>query len=304
MRTRLLALAIGALLAGCAQRMPLASSTPAPVVAPVPGTLRVATWNLEFLAAHNDSGCHPRGDRDYAELRQIADSLDADVIAFEEVESLAAAARVFDPARYDLVIEQRAGEPGGACGQEHPDKMFIRQAVGFAVRKGIAFDRAADLTALAVGNPNLRSGVDITVRPAGGRPLRLLAIHLKSGCFQGEAGPPCPVLLQQVPVLKAWVDAAALGDTRFAVLGDWNRRLALPGDRVWAAIDDHSSANADLTLGDAGTTPHCDPRFHDFIDHIVLDKRAAADLSGFRETVFAPGRHPSDHCPVSVTLAN
>ncbi|MBX3566325.1 MAG: hypothetical protein KF730_17330 [Sphingomonas sp.] len=110
--------------------------------------------------------------------------------------------------------------------------------------------------------------------------------------------------MQQVPALETWIDAAARGPARFVVLGDWNRRLAQPGDLVWADIDDGEPANADLRLADAGTAPRCDPRYDSFIDHIVLDRRASVDLTGFNERRYADGEaHYSDHCPITVTLA-
>jgi endonuclease/exonuclease/phosphatase family metal-dependent hydrolase len=200
-------------------------------------------------------------------------------------------------------MEQRPGKPGGSCGSDAPGQTFIRQAVGFAVSKDLTFTRAPDVTALQLGNPNLRSGVDITVQPSGGEPLRLLAVHLKSGCFSGTTGGACPQLLQQVPIVRQWIDTAALGPTRFAVLGDWNRRLALPGDTMWSTIDRGNPPDADLRLADAGIKPRCDPRYDAFIDHIVLDKRAGDELKGFQEITFASGQHPSDHCPVSVDLS-
>ena len=70
------------------------------------------------------------------------------------------------------------------------------------------------------------------------------------------------------------------------------------------AIDDGEPQNADLRLADAGISPKCDPRYDSFIDHVVLDKRAGADMLAFAETLYAPGeKHYSDHCPVMVTLA-
>ncbi len=266
--------------------------------------LVLTTWNLEFLAERNGDGCQPRTDADYTAMRQIADGLDADVIAFQEAENIAAAQRVFDPARYTIVMEERAGAPSGTCGGEHKSQRVIRQAVGFAILKTIAFDRHADVTSLMLGNPQLRSGVDITLRAEGARPLRLLSIHLKSGCFAGDSAKACPILAEQIPALEAWVDAAAEAPVRFAVLGDWNRRLGVEGDRVWTEIDDSTPANADLRLADAGVGPKCDPRYDSFIDHIVLDRRAGADMLGFAETLYGDGtRHYSDHCPVSVTMA-
>jgi endonuclease/exonuclease/phosphatase family metal-dependent hydrolase len=236
-------------------------------------------------------------------MRRIADGLDADVIAIQEVETPAAAARVFDPARYTIVMEARKGAPSGTCGGRYPQQSVIRQAVGFAIRNGIAFERHADVTSFMVGNEQLRSGVDITLKPRGRAPLRLLSVHLKSGCFTGKDAKACPVLLEQIPALEAWIDAAARGPLPFLILGDWNRRLALSGDQVWAEIDDHEPANADLRLADAGKPPACDPRYDSFIDHIVLDRRAGAKMLALQEARYAPGeKHYSDHCPVSVTL--
>ncbi|HRE91284.1 MAG TPA: hypothetical protein PK095_19355, partial [Myxococcota bacterium] len=39
-----------------------------------------------------------------------------DVIAFQEAENEAAAARVFDSAKYVVIMEARKGAPGGTCG--------------------------------------------------------------------------------------------------------------------------------------------------------------------------------------------
>lgn len=295
-----LAFALG--LASCATSRPL--ELPEPIASAAARPLKLASWNLEFLAERNGAGCAPRSSDDYAAMRKIAESLDADVIAFQEAENEAAAARVFDPDHFAIVMETRPGAPSGSCGGHHPDQQFIRQAVGFAVRRTLAFDRNPDLEALMLRNPQLRSGVDITLRPAGQAPIRLLAVHLKSGCFQGTTGDACSILVQQMPIVEEWIDRAAAGPMRFAVLGDWNRRLAVGIDLLWKDIDDSDPPNADLRLADEGTAPACDPRYSSFIDHIVLDKRAGADMTGFSETLYAPnGKHYSDHCPIAVTLA-
>lgn len=295
------AVALAAALAACAPQTQ--GSVPSQLLNRAMG-LRIASWNLEFLAEKDGAGCEPREAQDYEAMKRIADGLDADVIAFQEAESPAAAARVFDATKYTIVMESRPGEVSGTCGGRHPDQLFIRQAVGFAVRKGIAFDRNADVTSIMIGNPQLRSGVDITLRPKGVAPIRLLGVHLKSGCASGDQSNACPTLMQQIPAVEQWIDAAALGPVRFAVIGDWNRQLAKPGDRVWAAIDDNEPRNADLRLADETISPKCDPRFNAFIDHIVLDRRAAKSFVGFSETTYGAGeKHYSDHCPIVATFA-
>lgn len=274
----------------------------APAFVDAPGrSLTIASWNLEHLAERNDSGCRPRRDADYAAMRRYVDALDADVVAFQEVESKAAAERVFDPARWTVVIEQRrARERGGACrGRE--GLTINAQRTGFAIRRDLPFERQPDFTALQLGNRDLRSGVDVIVHPHGGEPVRLLSVHLKSGCSSGAKADGCATLFRQVPVMEQWIDARAVEGMRFAVLGDFNRRLAKDGDAVWAEWDDATPANADLSLASGDAAARCNPRYRDFIDFIVLDRRATADLEAAGEHVHA-GEPLSDHCAVSATL--
>jgi endonuclease/exonuclease/phosphatase family metal-dependent hydrolase len=289
----ILALSLSLALSGCLVATPVPSTGQGP--------LRLAAWNMEHLAEANGTGCRPRTDADYEALRAYAEALDADVIAVQEVESKAAVERVFDPSLYVVVVEERvASGRGGACRGE--DGLTIRdQRTGFAIRKGLAFERQADFVALQLGNADLRSGVDIVVRPQGGEPVRLLSVHLKSGCSSGDRNEACPVLMQQVPVMENWIDRRATEGLRFAVLGDFNRRLALAGDTVWADWDDAQPAAADLSLAAGTRDARCNPRFSDFIDHIVLDRRAAADQVGFEERTYG-GEALSDHCAITVTL--
>lgn len=292
-------IAVAALLSGCAGTLPV--STPE-------APLKVASWNLEHLAARDGQGCRPREEADYALLRRHADALGADVIAFQEVENRAAAERVFDPAKYEVVMSTRPESARGPECRGLPGRHIQNQAVGFAIRKGVVWSRNADLSALALGNPNLRWGVDVTV--TRGRPLRLLAVHLKSGCNSGRAptDPDCPVLFEQGPVLETWIDDRARTGEGFVVLGDWNRRLASRGDAFLAEINDGEPAGAALTLAGGGRQANCKARYREFIDFIVLGTKAAERLEpgSFEEYVYdAPeAEHPSDHCPISVRLAN
>lgn len=266
-------------------------------------SLKLATWNLEHLAEHDGSGCRARVEADYAALRAVVDRLDADVIAFEEVENLAAARRVFTPDEYTIAMSTRPDHVrAGFCRRDATSGPTIRkQDVGFAIRKSIAFTRNPDLDALALGNADLRWGVDITLE--GRKPLRLLALHLKSGCSQGTTSEACPVLFDQVPVLQSWIAARQSEGIAFALLGDWNRRLALADDGVWQRLNNDGVA---LTDAAAGRAAHCVERYPDFIDHIVLDANAAARMQAdsFEEFDYgvAESEHPSDHCPVAVSV--
>lgn len=292
-----------ALLAALALFAGACTGTPSPGTGPTAGpSLKLASWNMEHLAEANGSGCRPRTDADYAAMRAYVDGLGADVIAFQEVETKAAAERVFDPALYTVVIEDRIGTHRGGFCRGREGLTINAQRTGFAIRKGIPFDRQPDFTAVQVGNPDLRSGVDLIVRPRGGDPIRVLSVHLKSGCSSGASNEACPVLFQQVPMMEQWIDDRAAEGVRFAVLGDFNRRLAMPADAVWADWDDASPANADLALTSGDQSARCNPRYRDFIDFIVLDRRAASDLRGFEEKTFE-GEGLADHCAVAASLS-
>lgn len=286
------------LLAGCAPQSTRQSDLPRP--------LKIATWNLEHLAEKNGLGCRPREDADYAALRNYAGQLGADIIAFEEVENIAAARRVFSPDRYNVVMSTRPDSGrNGFCGHDSTDGPHIRsQRIGFAIRKGIPYVRHPDLSELALGNPDLRWGVDVSL--TGPRPLRLLALHLKSGCSAGSDREPCPVLFGQVPVLRQWIAARHAEGSAFVLLGDWNRRLALPDDLFWKQLTDGLPADAMLVDAAEGRGATCVQRYPDFIDHIVMNPAAAARRvnGSFEEFTYGvpEDQHPSDHCPVAVTL--
>lgn len=263
--------------------------------------VKIAAWNMEHLAERNASGCRPRTDADYAAMRDYVDALAADVIAFQEVESSSAAERVFDPAIYTVIIEERTGaRPVSPChGQE--GQTINAQRTGFAIRRGVSFERQPDFTAVQIGDPGLRSGVDVIVRPAGADPIRLLSVHLKSGCSSGDRNDACQLLFQQVPVMEDWIDSRAAENMAFAVLGDFNRRLTMPGDAVWADWDDASPQNADLSLASGNRSARCNPRYSDFIDFVVLDRRATAAMRAFEEKTYT-GEALSDHCAISALL--
>ncbi len=277
------------------------TSTPRREAMPVP--LKIAAWNLEHLAAADGEGCRPRGEADYAALRAYVERLDADVVAFQEIESVAAAQRVFDAGEYTIEMSNRPDSGrDGFCRRDATSGPRIRkQDVGFAIRKSVRYTRHRDLEALGLGDPDLRWGVDITLD--GPRPLRLLALHLKSGCSRGDENEACPILFDQVPVLQDWIAARRAEAAAFVMLGDWNRRLALPDDAVWQRLNE---AGPPLTIAGGGRGARCFARYPDFIDHIVLDPVAAAVVApdSFEEFQYGvpEAENPADHCPVSVRV--
>lgn len=283
---------------GAASAAEPVASGPSQRAAPRHAGLRLATWNLAWLNEAEGDGPVRRSAEDYERLRRYAERIDADIVAFQEVDGERAAARVFAPERYALAI----------AAERKP------QRTGFAYEKHLRVTRYPDHTALDLGG-DLRAGVDIGVALDGGSELRLLAVHLKSGCHQEPLGTPgkhCEKFARQLVALEAWIDARAAEGVPFAVLGDFNRRFfARPAEPSWTAIDDADPPEADLFSPTEGKTARCwDGAHPHFVDHLVFSRSAARllDLASFQEHVYdaADARHKrvlSDHCPLSIALA-
>jgi len=262
-------------------------------------TLKLATWNLDWLTQRPkaDPGVPAdvgrRTQADFQHLQSYARHLNADVIAFQEADSPATAALVFPPAQYRILMTQ---DP-------------IAQNVGLAIRPDIQAEIHPELTALNVYPPNaphpLRGGLDVTLT-RNGTSLRVLVIHLKTGCWDQpltQREHSCPTLLQQFKILDDWALERQDEGEPFAILGDFNRRLT-EHDPLMQILN----ADAPMTLTTAGYASPCWGGEY-FIDHILLGNAARSWLEPGSLRVMTYKADPaarsalSDHCPVSVRLS-
>ena len=284
------------------QTTPITASSVQPPPAPCasesarpPKHLKIATWNIEWLDADEGQGSVKRTQADYDRLRDYANRLGADIVALQEVDGKQAAERVFDPDTYAV----------------HMSSSGRVQSTGFAYRKTLQVTPNDDAAELDVGG--VRRGTDITVELEGSRQLRLLAVHLKSGCFEAalDSTDDCEKLKLQLPVLEKWIDDRATEGVAFVVLGDFNRRLfKRPDDEFWIEIDDSEPADADLSSPTNGRMSNCWMQRHPhFVSHLVFSKSAwaLADPASFAELIYdaADSAHESvlsDHCPISIEL--
>ncbi len=288
-----------------------------------PAEIKIATWNLEWFMAPETlraltPACLPadsprdgarravpcdvaaglaRSNEDIKALRRHAGRLGADVIALQEVDGEAAARLVF---------------PGYSfC---FSDRVHV-QNNGFAIRDGLAYECGPQLLDLSIDD-DVRRGVELRLFPGGPYEMRFLSVHLKSGCSRDpldSTRPNCIRLAAQVPALERWIDAQALEQRPFAVLGDFNRDLrrepsAAP---LWGALDDADPPGADLVNTAEGQEfQNCSPSqtFGGYIDYIVLGQKMARGLvaGSFGRELFRPKdalrRKLSDHCPVFIRL--
>jgi endonuclease/exonuclease/phosphatase family metal-dependent hydrolase len=294
-----------------------------PAVAHTPSQLKIATWNLEWFMTPETlraltPACLPadaprdgarravpcdvaheltRSNEDIAALRRYARRLDADVISLQEVDGIGAARLVFPG--YEFCFSSRVAV----------------QNNGFAIRRGLPFHCGPELLDLSL-NDDVRRGVELRLFPGTPRELRLLSVHLKSGCSRDSldsARPNCVALKAQVPVLEHWIDTQAVARVPFAVLGDFNRDLRREpaGLSVWGDIDDSDPQDADLVNTAEGQAfQNCSPgqTFSGYIDYIILGRQMARGLvsGSFGRELFRPKdalrRKLSDHCPVFIRI--
>lgn len=294
-------------------------------------TLRIAAWNLEWLIAPEDfrklsETCVPRGvspgprersipcnvaqelersSLDFQALERYAKQLDADIVALQEVDGVAAARKVFR--NHDFCFSRREGV----------------QNTGFAIRKGVPHRCGEDFIDLSLDD-RVRRGAVLIVYPGEKRELRLLSIHLKAGCPRRPLDDPrrdCQTLAEQVPVLERWIDEQAAAGRPFGLLGDFNHDL-LAGEgparnaqgqirNLWAEINDGDPKGLELINVAAGQPfVNCAPdqNYRSYIDHTVLDARlaewrvAGSFVRLTYEARDALQRKLPDHCPVGVDL--
>ena len=266
--------------------------------------LKITSWNIAWLTLRpaNDRdlprNLTPRQPGDFTLLAEYARRLEADVVALQEVDGPDAAARIFNPRDYAFFF---------------PDERDI-QRTGFAVKRNLRAIRNTDLAELDLA-PNARfsqrRGTDITVESEG-RMLRLLSVHLNAGCREGpinaDRGRECENLARQSEVLAGWIAARRAEGTAFAILGDFNRRIADAQDDLLVQL----TRAAPLTRVNEGVSNPCwaDARGgRPFITHIFLGGPAQRWVvpNSLRVMVYAE-RDPamrdrlSDHCPVSFRL--
>ncbi len=263
--------------------------------------LRIAAWNLEHLDDANGAGCVGREDGDYHALGERIDALGAEIVAFQEVENAAAAQRVFDPERWRVEVSYRPSTGYGRTCYGRPRQRLGHLATGIAVREGIEYRRNDDFSALAGGNPDLRWGTDITL-VRDGQELRLLSVHLKSGCWGADQDDDpsredtCATLREQMETLSDWIAERREAGEAFVIAGDFNRRLTVPGDWAWALLRENAPA---LSLSAEGRISRCDERFLEYIDHLAFDTGPGLSMAlGSFEEAERGGPHP-DHCAVS-----
>ena len=281
-------------------------------------TLTLTTWNIEHLAEKSGTGCKPRSDKDYDALRDFAKGLQADVVALQEVESKAAVHRVFPRSSWNVVMSSRRNSKTYIC--RGSERRSTQQKVAIAIRKGVRFNKAPSLSRIGLGQPGLRHGVVVDLLDTKPK-TRVLALHLKSGCFTNDYHSPnqnksyqvksCNTLQKQVPILLKWAKSELATSGRSVVmLGDFNHQLADSGNVLWRELTGVTSGSKETLTNAMAKKRGCHPRYPKPIDHILMGPLAYDDYVTNSVTVHYFGSPQtmtkqtmlSDHCPISIKL--
>ncbi|WP_051326795.1 endonuclease/exonuclease/phosphatase family protein [Aliagarivorans taiwanensis] len=267
-------------------------------------TVTIGTWNIEFLDQDSSRWISARSDKDYQALANTFSKTNIDILAVQEVANAASLQRVVGDG-YTFEMSDRVSK---TANQAKAEKW--RQHTGFAIRSDLKYTRYPDLDFESTGLRNMRNAVDIGIVQTDGTELRLLAVHLKSGCFsnQSNAQRACDTLSLQVPLLDAWIKQREAAGDAYILLGDFNRRLKRSGDAIFGQLQ--AASPAQLLFPSNQTTSKCLTRgnklYSEYIDHILVSEAAATRKvpQSFKQTTFAladiPLRKLSDHCPIHI----
>ncbi|PTO84711.1 endonuclease/exonuclease/phosphatase family protein [Vibrio splendidus] len=268
--------------------------------------LTISSWNIEWLSTNEavNKFSSQRDQADFDKLEEYFQSLNADVVAFQEVDDVNAIERIAGD-QYKILMSDRALP-------KNSNRQFkeVNQYTGFAVRKGITLTDYADFPLETSANSKLRFASYMVVE-TDSNPIHMLSVHLKAGCSGAyKSNRDCSRLKDQAQQLNKWIQQRERKGEDYAILGDFNHNLSYSRDWMWKDM----AQNTDAQLATRKTRADCKVRsnrnnhrthqFRSVIDHIVVSK--SLDASPAKQKVFETqdvlDYKLSDHCPVSTTL--
>ncbi|EPW6409212.1 endonuclease/exonuclease/phosphatase family protein [Vibrio vulnificus] len=276
---------------------------PTPLLAAQPITF--TSWNMEWLSSTASARVKEshRNDEDFAKLAMYFQKTNSDVLAFQEVNNLAAIKKVVGTS-YQILFSDRSNP-------RYQRFQFddINQYTGFAIKKGIPFRDVGDIQ-LNKGNSKLRFASYVIIGNASNE-VHVLNVHLKAGCSGAYKGnDACRTLRLESQALGQWISQRHNNKQTYLVLGDFNHNLAYRND--WLMNELTSAGKIHLLTED--TKANCKVRskkhpnkvhsFRSLIDHIIVSEGLSASQG--EQRLFTSNDvlkyQLSDHCPVSTTV--
>lgn len=269
--------------------------------------LNISTWNIEWLTSTPDHNIKQsqRNEQDFEKLNHYFQSLDSDVLAFQEIDSADAIQTIIGN-DYTVVMSERANKDNA----KHQFK-DINQFTGFAIRDHVTFTNMDDLQLSGGATSKLRFASYIKVNHGQESELHILNVHLKAGCSGAyRNNRNCNTLKSQGKSLQSWIQDRERQSQSYVILGDFNHNMGYPNDWFWTQL----SNNADARLITQHTKAQCKVRsrknptkthqFRNLIDHIIVSNDLTTQST--EQQVFESNDvldyQLSDHCPVSTQI--
>ena len=195
--------------------------------------LRVASWNIANLASQPEQALrgHARSAEVYAHINSVISSLDADIIALQEIGSIPGAERAVGP-DYDVYFETRCMENDQRCRFDNDD-IYTAIAVRKSIKDKVTIQQLDKLSILhddeCCTPPRHVRGSPVAVVEFGDQKIWIPSIHLKSACKEGTTNnddlkDDCAVNATQFNILEHWIADRPKGDA-VILAGDFNRLL-------------------------------------------------------------------------------
>lgn len=264
--------------------------------------LTLATWNVEHLAYPAGSGCKPRTTADLEAMKAYVASLNADVVALQEVASVEAVNQLFPAQQWQIIMSDRPASEPYTCREN--GNLSSLQKVGFAIRKSMTVQDSKNYADLALENPGLRYGLSVTLNTIHGQ-TEILNVHMKSGCFVDDYRESdrksCQTYAQQAAWLDNWVEQKEASDTAYIVLGDFNHRLSVDGNVFMDQLEQNTNGEPSSLQHITQQLVSCHPRYPDPIDHVIIGGIKTQLPLNAKMQYFADQAEEamlSDHCAV------
>lgn len=271
--------------------------------------INLTTWNIAWLSTQSYPQ-YSESDRsldDFSRLSRYFHNTDADILAFQEVDSAKAIKQVVGE-DYQIILSDRS-----LAKNAHRQFNDINQYTGFAIRNPAQVHNHPDIDLNTTHNGKLRFASYIEIKRSANKPnVHVLSVHLKAGCQGAKRNNrSCKLLEQQGAKLNQWIKQRQSNGDSFIIMGDFNHNLAYRGDWLWEILT-HGTNSA--VLASADTNAKCEVRsnknprqthkFRNLIDHVVV----SSDLAFSQPTqgIFSKNDvinyQLSDHCPVSFSI--
>jgi endonuclease/exonuclease/phosphatase family metal-dependent hydrolase len=271
-------------------------------------TLTIATYNIanynltDRMAEGVYRPQYPKPESEKAALRQVIRGLGADVLALQEVGGEA------------FLRELQRDLRGEGC--DYPFSALLiagdepRHVAVLSRRPLVRVERHLDLTFNYLGSRGtVRRGLLEVGVEAGGKPLTLFVVHLKSRYTERADDPQAEAWrsAEAVAIRDRILDGQDPRTARFVVLGDFN---ASPRDRAMRAIQRRGErvicelVAVEDSRGDRWTHAYRRDDSYSRVDHVLVSSALAASVADQRGHIVdgAAVAAASDHRPVVLTL--